>query len=163
MKEPDRSTSKASLTIPSMIGPITVVADGDYITEIHIGRRRPGRDETPLLLETKKQLDAYFARRLTIFDLPTEPRGSDFERRLWRALERIPYGAVRTYGALAREVDSIPRAIGGACGANPIPIVIPCHRVIGSNSLGGYSGGDGVATKRKLLALEQPDLLSGLS
>jgi methylated-DNA-[protein]-cysteine S-methyltransferase len=157
------SDQVASLTIPSAVGPITIVAEGEVIIRIHIGGGRAGRNETPLLREAKRQLDAYFARLLTKFDLPTEPRGSEFERTLWRALERIPYGEVRTYGALAREIDGVARAIGAACGTNPIPIVIPCHRVVGSNSLGGYSGGSGVATKQWLLLLEQPDLLSRLS
>ncbi len=109
---------------------------------------------TALLAEACRQLAAYFAGRLTHFDLPLRPHGSAFEHRVWWAMQQIPYGETRSYGDLAYDIGSGPRAVGNACGRNPIPIVIPCHRVLARSGLGGYSGHGGVATKRTLLALE---------
>ncbi|HLI10190.1 MAG TPA: methylated-DNA--[protein]-cysteine S-methyltransferase [Alphaproteobacteria bacterium] len=148
-----------SLAIESPLGPLTLVQEGDAIAALHFDGRG-GRDGTPLLREAEAQLAAYFTRRSTGFALPLAPRGSPFQRALWRRLQAIPYGEVCTYGALAAELGSEPRAVGWGCGSNPLPIVIPCHRVVASNGLGGYSGGKGRPTKVKLLALERIDLFS---
>ena len=114
-----------------------------------------GEGEATLLLgEAQRQLAAYFSRRLRRFDLPLAPAGTAFERRVWAAMQAIPHGETRSYGELALEVGSAPRAIGRACARNPIPIVIPCHRVLARGGIGGYSGGAGLATKQVLLALE---------
>ena len=86
--------------------------------------------------------------------MPLAPAGSGFRQRVWQAMQAIPVGETRSYGALARALGSAPRAVGGACGANPIPILIPCHRVVAGGGLGGYSGGAGLATKIALLKLE---------
>lgn len=102
-----------------------------------------------------EQLGEYFAGRRRRFDLPLAPRGTEFQRRVWRALLEIPWGKTISYGELARRIGkpSAARAVGLANGANPLPIVVPCHRVIGANgSLTGFGGG--LAVKRKLLALE---------
>ncbi len=123
---------------------------------------RPG--ETPLLARAAAQLNQYFSGERRDFELPLAPPGTPFQRRVWTEMARIPFGATASYGALARELGSVARAVGGACGANPIPIVIPCHRVLGAGgALGGFSGGTGSATKRALLELEgvaarEPDL-----
>lgn len=110
---------------------------------------------TALLTEAGKQLEAYFSGSLRVFDLPLNPHGTAFQTKVWQALRDIPYGSTRTYGDLARDLKSAPRAVGGACGANPIPIIIPCHRVLGAGrALGGYSGDGGIETKAKLLAME---------
>lgn len=101
-------------------------------------------------------LHAYFDGAPDPFaDLPLNPAGTPFQRRVWAAMQAIPRGRTRTYGELARDLRSSARAVGMACGANPIPIIIPCHRVTGSGCLGGYSGGEGPDTKRYLLGLEQ--------
>ncbi|HXP97354.1 MAG TPA: methylated-DNA--[protein]-cysteine S-methyltransferase [Telmatospirillum sp.] len=114
-----------------------------------------GGCETALLRSTEQQLDDYFDGRRQLFDLPLAPDGSPFQKKVWTALQRIPYGSISSYRDLARSVDSAPRAIGGACGRNPLPIIIPCHRVLAANgTLGGYSGFDGLPTKRFLLNLE---------
>ena len=115
-----------------------------------------GRDqaETPLLLRAREQLQAYFDGERTCFDLPLAPRGTAYRRRVWAALCDIPPGATRTYGDIARVAGGSPRSVGQANGANPIPVLIPCHRVVGSDGVGGYSGGDGLDTKRFLLQLE---------
>ncbi len=142
-----------SISIDSPVGRLTVTEAEGAVVQIGWGEGETG-ERTPLLAEAARQLEAYFAGRLTRFDLPLMPAGSAFDRRVWAAMRQIPFGQTRSYGELAMSVDSAPRAIGGACGRNPIPIVIPCHRVLGSAGLGGYSGGAGLATKRALLALE---------
>jgi methylated-DNA-[protein]-cysteine S-methyltransferase len=107
------------------------------------------------IANVRRQLDEYFGRKRTGFDLPLNPRGSELERRVWTSLQAIPYGTTTTYGAIAARlnIENGARAVGRANGANPIPIVIPCHRVIGSNgSLVGYGGG--LQIKEALLRLE---------
>jgi methylated-DNA-[protein]-cysteine S-methyltransferase len=116
-----------------------------------------GRDqtETPLLLRAREALDAYFDGAPLPEELPLAPAGTPFRQKVWQALRRIPPGQTRTYAELAREVGGSARAIGGAMATNPIPILIPCHRVVAAGGrLGGYSGGEGPATKRVLLDLE---------
>jgi len=107
---------------------------------------------------TCRQLECYLADPEFRFSLPLAPDGTAFRQRVWQALLQIPIGESRTYGELARQLHSAPRAIGGACGANPIALVIPCHRVVGTHgSLGGFMGvtqGDPIAIKRWLLAHE---------
>ena len=126
---------------------------------------RPG--ETPLLARAAEQLDQYFAGERRVFDLPLAPSGTPFQRRVWTEMARILFGATASYATLARKTGSVARAMGGACGANPIPIVIPCHRVVAEGgALGGFSGGAGVETKIALLELEgftarEPDLFGG--
>ena len=94
-----------------------------------------------LAAEVARQLAAYFADPLFPFDLPLETSGTAYQRRVWEALRAIPSGARATYGALARAIGGSARAVGGACRANPIPIVVPCHRVVAASGLGGYLGG----------------------
>ena len=126
---------------------------GDKIVAIRWGNGAGGNG-SPLLDEAARQLAAYFDGKLRDFDLPLSPAGTAFEGRVWDAMQTIPYGETRTYGDLAHATDSGPRAVGRACGKNPIPIVIPCHRVLAHGGLGGYSGDGGLATKQRLLALE---------
>ena len=117
-----------------------------------------------MLLRAREQLQEYFDGKRMNFDLPLAPEGSDFQKRVWAALRAIPLGETRSYADIARALGSAPRAVGGANGANPIPVFIPCHRVIAADgSLGGYSGGDGPATKRFLLDLESRALLLPLN
>lgn len=113
---------------------------------------------TPLARRVCTQLKAYFADPRVRFELPLAAGGTDFQQQVWRAMRRIPAGRVRTYGELARGLDSAPRAVGGACRANPIPIVVPCHRVVSSSGLGGFMGatrGRALEIKRWLLRHEQ--------
>lgn len=115
----------------------------------------PFQSPSPLLREAKRQLDAYFDGDLTAFDLPLGPMGTKHQERVWQAMCNIPYGETRTYGELAKELASGAQAVGSACGRNPIPILIPCHRVVArAGKLGGYSGDGGLYTKRALLVLE---------
>jgi methylated-DNA-[protein]-cysteine S-methyltransferase len=142
-----------SLSIPSPIGQLTIDESDDAIIAIRWADASAGNG-SPLLSETARQLAAYFDGRLSRFDLPLAPAGSPFEGRVWSAMQAIPFGETRCYGDLARGIGSAPRAVGRACGKNPIPIVIPCHRVLAKAGLGGYSGAGGLATKQHLLALE---------
>jgi len=109
---------------------------------------------TPLLREASEQIAAYFRGELTRFDLPLCPDGGAFQRTVCDAMGAIPFGQTRTYGELAQELGACARAIGQACGNNSIPIVIPCHRVLGASGLGGFSGGVGLETKMQLLRHE---------
>lgn len=121
---------------------------------------RPWRStvENPVTRAARAQLEAYFADPRVGFDLPLALPGTPHQQKVWRALQRIPPGEVRTYGDLARELNSAPRAVGNACRANPIAIIVPCHRVVGASDLGGYMGsrtGVGLNMKRWLLAHER--------
>ena len=122
------------------------------------GRHPPlggSRDaDTAPFARARAQLTEYFAGERTGFDLPLAPAGTAFQRRVWDALVRIPYGATLTYGALARDLGTAPRAVGLANGRNPFSIVVPCHRLIGhAGDLTGYAGG--LTRKRFLLDLER--------
>ncbi len=142
-----------SLSIPSPIGQLTIDEMADAIVAIRWADA-PAGNGSALLAEAARQLAAYFGGRLSHFDLPLAPAGSPFEGRVWSAMQAIPYGETRCYGDLAEAIGSAPRAVGRACGKNPIPIVIPCHRVLAKGGLGGYSGEGGLLTKQRLLALE---------
>ena len=141
------------------VGPLTVFEEDDAIVVVEFGRA-PDGDETPLLVQARAQIDAFFDGQLRRFSLPLRPKGSPFHQRAWGALCAIPYGETRTYGDIARMIGSTARAVGGACASNPIPILIPCHRVVGAGGrLTGYSGGEGVETKLALLRLEGASML----
>ena len=114
----------------------------------------PGPDGNRAAAEARTQLHAYFDGDLSRFDLPLAPVGTPYRRRVWEALRSIPYGETRSYAEIARIAGGSARSAGQASGANPVPIIIPCHRVLASGGLGGYSGGDGLETKRALLAIE---------
>lgn len=153
--------------IDTPVGPLTIVAQNGEICCLYMDlqRHRPddeelgepeprGREVEPFRAAAD-QLDAYFAGELTYFNLPLAPRGSDFQQRVWAALQEIPYGQTESYGELAARIGSPggARAVGLANGKNPIGIIIPCHRVVGADgSLTGYGGG--VERKKLLLDLE---------
>ena len=151
------------LSLHTPLGEVTISEDGGAIVALDWGR---GRDQeaTPLLRDACDQLQDYFDGKRMSFNLPLAPEGSAFQKRVWAALCAIPPGETRSYADIARTIGSAPRAVGGANGANPIPLIIPCHRVIAADgSLGGYSGGDGPATKRYLLDHESRALLFPLN
>jgi methylated-DNA-[protein]-cysteine S-methyltransferase len=152
----------ATVTIPyeAPIGRLVLECDGDVLVGIWLPheRRHARNDAThdvpTVLKETASQLDEYFAGERTDFDVPMELDGTDFQREVWAELSRIPYGKTVSYGEVARRVGrpNGPRAVGQANGRNPIPVIVPCHRVLASNGIGGYGGG--LKVKRALLALE---------
>jgi len=149
-------------TLDSPIGGLLLMGDGDALCGVHFqsGPRptRPPEDwveDARPFQEVMRQLKAYFDGRLQAFDLPLAPRGTEFQMQVWRMLRAIPYGRTRSYGEIARQLGrpEASRAVGAANGQNPIPVIIPCHRVIGADgSLTGFGGG--LPIKRKLLALE---------
>lgn len=151
--------SNNTLYLSSPIGTLSLEADQHGICRLdfcHTVVEHPGHPACPLLKEAKKQLDEYFAGKRRIFSLPLSFQGTAFQIRVWEALRTIPYGETWYYGQLAEAVGNprACRAVGMANNRNPLPILIPCHRVIGKNgSLTGYGGG--LDIKEKLLALEQ--------
>ncbi len=149
-------------TIDSPIGPLTLAGHGSVLTNLRMVDQtyEPSRSDwspNPRAFgEAVEQLGAYFAGELTDFDVDLDLRGTEFQRRVWRALLTIPYGETRSYGEIAEQIAApgAARAVGLANGHNPIAIVVPCHRVIGANgSLTGFGGGLG--RKRTLLELEK--------
>ena len=141
-------------SLASSFGMLTVFEEDGGLGAVEWGRAQDG-EFTPLLSEAVQQLEAYFDGRLRRFSLPLRPPGSAFRQRVWSRLCHIPYGKAETYGALALQLGTSPRALAQACGANPLPIIIPCHRVVAARGrLGGYSGGDGRDAKLALLRLE---------
>lgn len=159
--------------IESPVGPLLIAASdtGLHVIEFHAPRHAARRSDTwregrhELLDETTRQLGEYFTGRRRTFDLPLAPEGTEFQRRVWHTLATIPYGQTVSYAELAARVGrpSASRAVGAANGRNPLPIVLPCHRVIGADgSLTGFGGG--LPTKRFLLelegALQREDLFS---
>jgi methylated-DNA-[protein]-cysteine S-methyltransferase len=158
-------------TMPSPVGPLLLSADETGLTGVWFEQSRHGRPEVggagwiaaaecagpacELLAEARAQLDAYFAGGRTAFDLPLAPRGTPFQLRVWAALRELRYGETISYAELARLVGDprAVRAVGGANGRNPLPVIVPCHRVVGTDgSLTGFGGG--VERKRWLLAHE---------
>ena len=111
-------------------------------------------DETPLLARALTQLHAYFDGELTDFDLPLTPLADPFRTRVRDAMIAIPHGQTRTYGEIAKDLDTYGQPVGSACASNPIPVVVPCHRVLSAQGLGGFSGGTGIETKIALLRHE---------
>lgn len=144
----------------TIIGEIRIIESGKAITEVYF----PGEnlivdavvEETPLLKRAGEQLVAYFAGKRKIFDLPLAPKGTEFQQNVWKALQEIPYGETRSYGDIAKRIGNPKayRAVGMSNNKNPLPIFIPCHRVIGTNGkLVGYAGG--LDIKEHLLKLEK--------
>ena len=156
-----------SLVMPSPVGPLRLVANETALVAVLWEREPPGRvpvdaagaaQDHPILAETRRQLEQYFAGARRVFDLPLAFRGTDFQRRVWAALLTIPFGETRSYGEMARAIGSpdASRAVGAANGRNPISIVAPCHRVVGSaGDLRGFAGG--LERKAYLLRLEGSD------
>ncbi|MDA2809853.1 methylated-DNA--[protein]-cysteine S-methyltransferase [Nocardiopsis sp. RSe5-2] len=160
----DTGTARAARVhalIDSPVGPLTLVAqDGALVTlymsdETH--RSDLGEEDPGAFADAERQLREYFAGERTAFDLPLSPHGTEFQKSVWRELAAIPYGVTATYAEVAERTGRAPssaRAVGSANGANPIAIVVPCHRVVGANgSLTGYAWG--TDRKRFLLDLEQ--------
>ena len=155
----------------SPIGRILLTSDGASLTGLYMARHEHGMepgdgwahsDDAAPLAETRRQLAAYFDGRLTKFDLPLAMHGTEFQKRVWAELTKIPYGITMSYGELARRMDSPngSRAVGLANGRNPISIIVPCHRVIGaSGKLTGYGGG--LPRKAALLTFESSVLANG--
>ena len=142
-----------SFTVDTPVGSLGFDATDAGITRMHwggVGNLGP----SPLAELIEDEVNQYFAGKLTKFIIPLAPLGSTFQLAFYDALCAITYGETRTYGDLARELNVSAQAIGQACGANPIAIIIPCHRVLAADGLGGFSGAGGVESKVQLLKLE---------
>jgi methylated-DNA-[protein]-cysteine S-methyltransferase len=154
------TTATFTMPMDTPVGRLVLESDGDVLVGIwlpndtKVAQRGNGHDAPPVLKETATQLEEYFARERTEFDIPMELDGTAFQKQVWAELSRIPYGTTISYGELARRVGRPkgPRAVGQANGRNPIPLIVPCHRVVASTGLGGYGGG--LPMKRSLLAVE---------
>ena len=161
---PKTQNTYVSRIMPSPVGRLTLVASDAGLAAVLWENDNPRRvplavngddPKHPVLRETEKQLKEYFAGKRTAFDLPLDFHGTDFQKKVWRALLKIPFGQTRSYGQIARALGkpSAMRAVGAANGRNPISIIAPCHRVIGKDGqLTGFAGG--LKAKAQLLALE---------
>jgi methylated-DNA-[protein]-cysteine S-methyltransferase len=159
----------STLLMTTPVGHLELVSEDHTLTAAHFlddvsAAEHDSSSDEPVLLETRRQLTAYFEGRLRSFDLPLALHGSEFQQRVWDQLRAIPFGVTTSYGEIASRLGmpkGASRAVGLANGANPIAIVVPCHRVIGSNGkLVGYAAG--LERKRLLLALEAPVVQEGL-
>ena len=143
----------AAHTFQTPLGQLSVIEQDGALTDIRwssVG----DPDATPLLLEAERQLTAYFKHELEVFDLPLRPHGDVFQQSVNDQMRAIPFGQTVEYGQIAKSLGSMPQPVGNACGKNSIPIVIPCHRVVGATGLGGFSAPGGVETKVALLKHE---------
>lgn len=144
-------------TLDSPLGPLALTSDGEFLIGLDIGKSVLEPSSDAVIELATRQLEEYFAGKRTTFDLPLKAEGTAFQQSIWKALQGIPHGQTTSYGELGSAVGKpgSARAVGGAVGANPLPIVIPCHRVLASDRrITGYSGGEGIPTKEKLLDLE---------
>jgi methylated-DNA-[protein]-cysteine S-methyltransferase len=142
--------------IETKIGWIDIGGTDTAITRLHWHHVRPKSGETtPLLDEAARQVKAYVSGELTRFDLPLDAAGSDFAKAVWQQMLAIPYGRTRTYGDVAAALNAPAQLVGQACGQNPIAVIIPCHRIVGAASLGGYTSELGLKAKTFLLDLER--------
>ena len=161
-------STNAAATLSTPIGELLLVSDGAALVALRFddarrGEPTPGGAEDPLIGRASGQLREYFAGERSSFDLPLRPAGTPFEQRVWDELRRIPYGETTSYGEIAARIGepAAARAVGRANGRNPIPVIVPCHRVIGADgSLTGFGGG--LACKRALLDLERGALSLGV-
>ncbi|MBV0911635.1 methylated-DNA--[protein]-cysteine S-methyltransferase [Anianabacter salinae] len=139
------------VTVDTPVGTLSILG-GASVQAVRWGAL-PG-DPSPCLARAADEVRAYFAGSLTAFTVPLDPGGTEFQHRFLDMLLAIPFGETRRYGDLARALGVSAQAIGQACGANPIPVLIPCHRVLSASGLGGYSGAGGIETKVALLRHE---------
>ncbi len=151
-----------TLSLPSPLGDLTLASRGEALCGLWFNGQKyfaaglPAEREErdlPVFRETRRWLETYFSGSAPDFLPPLAPEGTPFRRRVWEALLTIPYGETVTYGELAKRLGTAPRAVGSAVGRNPVSILIPCHRVVGSGGLTGYAGG--LERKRALLELER--------
>ena len=140
-----------SLACP--FGTIGVVEEDGAITKL-IWEGSDQGESSGAAVEAVRQLELYFSGKLQVFDLPLAPRGTPFQQQVYAEMSAIPLGETLTYGDIADKLEVAPQPVGQACGSNPIPIIIPCHRVVGLEGLGGFSAPGGVETKVKLLRFE---------
>lgn len=141
------------ISFVSLLGPITIIEEGGKIVSLLFSYSEYS-DSSPLLEKAKEEIEEYFQGKRKTFDLPLDAKGTEFQKRIWKELLDIRYGETLSYGEIGDRIGTKAyRAIGNACGKNPIPILIPCHRVVGKDNIGGFSLG--LDLKRKLLDMER--------
>ena len=139
-----------------MIGNIEVVSNNERIISIHRSRKKPTRTKDKLLLRAALQINQYLARRRRSLSFPTKQMGTKFQNRVWNYLRRVPYGRTTSYGQIAKNLKTSPRAVGGALGRNNLMMSVPCHRVVSKDGkLTGFTSVGGIKTKKRLLNVEQ--------
>ena len=149
---------KAVASVESPIGPITLIAQGDKIVRVELGKKARAEGSSKALTEAKKQLDAYFSGTLERFSVPIEAVGTEFQKSVWKEISKIGFGRKLSYGEIAAKIGNpaASRAVGSAVGSNPTPLLVGCHRVLGSTGkITGFTGGKGIKTKAWLLDHEQ--------
>ena len=150
--------SKNRLSITSPFGPITLIEENGFLVKLE-WNKQSNEISNSLLNEASNQLKAYFSGNLKDFNLPLNPIGTLHQVKTWKIINEIKYGDYLTYGEISNNIKSSPRAVGNACGKNPLPIIIPCHRVLTKKlDINGYSGKGGAKTKKYLLNLEGIDI-----
>jgi methylated-DNA-[protein]-cysteine S-methyltransferase len=145
---------KAVITLTSPIGPITLIAQGEKLVHVELGKKAKTEGSAKVLDEAKKQFRDYFAGKLTRFSLPIEVSGTEFQKAVWKEIAKLPAGKTLSYGEIAAKLGKplASRAVGAAVGANPTPLIVGCHRILGSSGkITGFTGGDGIKTKAWLL------------
>ncbi len=148
----------AVTSVESPIGPITLVAQGEKIIRVELGKRVRPQGSSKVLSEAKRQIDAYFSGKLERFSIPVEASGTDFQKAVWKEIGKIGFGRQISYGEIASKIGNpaASRAVGAAVGSNPTPLLVGCHRVLGSTGkITGFTGAKGVKTKAWLLNHEQ--------
>ena len=139
-----------------MIGNIEVVSSNERIISIHRSRKKPTKTKDKLLLRAALQINQYLARRRRSLSFPTKQMGTRFQNRVWNYLRRVPYGRTTSYGQIAKNLKTSPRAVGGALGRNNLMMSVPCHRVVSKDGkLTGFTSVGGIKTKKRLLNVEQ--------
>ncbi|MFM7013906.1 MAG: methylated-DNA--[protein]-cysteine S-methyltransferase [Actinomycetota bacterium] len=153
----------ASLCVDSPIGPITLRAKAEKLVAVEIGKRTKNFGEAEVLKKANSQLANYFAGKLSKFDLPIEVNGTEFQKKVWKEIARLGFGHSISYGEIAKAIGSprASRAVGAAVGANPVPLIVGCHRVLGTGGkITGYTGGKGIKTKAWMLKHEGIEFIS---
>lgn len=148
---------KAVLSVDSPIGPITLIAHGEKIIRVELGKKAAATGSSKVLTEAKKEIAAYFAGNLERFTVPIEAIGTEFQRSVWKEIAKIGFGRKLSYGEIAAKIGNpaASRAVGAAVGSNPTPLLVGCHRVLGSTGkITGFTGGKGIKTKAWLLSHE---------
>lgn len=154
--------AKAVTTIESPIGPIALVALGEKIVAVEIGKRAKEEGSPKIFTEARKQFQRYFQGKIDRFDIPIEVQGTSFQEAVWAEIAKIGFGKNVSYGQIAKKIGKpkASRAVGAAVGANPTPLIVGCHRVLGSSGkITGFTGGKGLKTKAWLLKHEGIDFL----
>jgi methylated-DNA-[protein]-cysteine S-methyltransferase len=154
---------KAVTSVDSPIGPITLIAQGEKIVRVELGKKARAEGNSKVLTEAKNQIAAYFSGKLERFTVPIEVVGTEFQKSVWKEIAKIGFGRQLSYGEIAAKIGNpaASRAVGAAVGSNPTPLLVGCHRVLGSTGkITGFTGGKGIKTKAWLLDHEQIDFRS---